>query len=388
MRKQTGPQLTITTRSRSREERIEKDQGPQEIKQELSEEWLNECGQRVVEPDTSSVTSSSDTGPDSPLILTEEGRESSSSLQVPVEDQDTRDMAEARAPIITPSKFRGTQDENVEEYLTQFERASKANGWDANRKLVIIPCYLEGAALRWYENAESRLGAQLTWDQVKEGLKSTFQSIAYDEQIEFKLRMRMQRDEETVESYVQDVLYLCAKVDPNMPERSKIKYVLRGLKPSLIEKVMPMNNESLEDLMTNLRTVQTARYLAGQRVDHLLTEPMSAGSRGELTRSPLPTATNPSNLERKIENLTAEFAKFSMRLMAEQNETRRVGDRNHQGRGFVHNRERNERGRGAFRGARGGRTRDGRVICFRCGRPGHFAVACRTSQSGNATEER
>lgn len=252
-------QLTITTRSRAKGEPSIGRVREEEIKQEsFSAEWEEECGQRVA-VEEAEVSEASDSA--TPALEEEDSRSIEDSPEVP----DLVVMAEVRTPVITPNKFRGTAEENVEEYLAQFERASKANGWDANKKLVIIPCYLEGAALRWYENAESRLGAELTWDQVKGGLTSTFQSIAYDEQLEFKLRMRMQRDEETVESYVQDVLYLCAKVDPLMTERSKIKYVLRGLKPSMIEKVMPMNNESLETLMKNLRTIQTARYTEGRQ---------------------------------------------------------------------------------------------------------------------------
>lgn len=69
-------------------------------------------------------------------------------------------------------------------------------------------------------------------------MKEAFQTIARGKQLEFKLRMRMQKKEETVEGYVQDVFNLSQKVDANMNEENKIRYVLRGLNPSLLEKVM------------------------------------------------------------------------------------------------------------------------------------------------------
>lgn len=48
---------------------------------------------------------------------------------------------------------------------------------------------------------------------------------------------------------MRDVIYLCHKVVGNMTERSKIKHVLRGLKPTLLEKVMLMENNTLEHLL-------------------------------------------------------------------------------------------------------------------------------------------
>lgn len=75
----------------------------------------------------------------------------------------------------------------------------------------------------------------MTWVQIKDGMRSAFQGLAWDEQMEFKLRLRMQGELQTVEAYVHDVIYLCHKVVGNMTERSKIKHVLRGLKPTLLE---------------------------------------------------------------------------------------------------------------------------------------------------------
>ncbi|KAG8250560.1 hypothetical protein J6590_099152 [Homalodisca vitripennis] len=86
--------------------------------------------------------------------------------------------------------------------------------------------------------------------------------------------MRMQGEEESVGAYVQDVIYLCTKVNNQISERSKIKHVLRGLKPSLLEKVMVRTNNSLNELLTNIRKIQTARFMAGQRVDNLLGDPI------------------------------------------------------------------------------------------------------------------
>lgn len=49
----------------------------------------------------------------------------------------------------------------------------------------------------------------MTRVQIKEEMKETFHGIAWEEQVEYRLRMRMQDEAEPVESYLQDVLNLC-----------------------------------------------------------------------------------------------------------------------------------------------------------------------------------
>lgn len=97
-------------------------------------------------------------------------------------------MAEPRGPIITPGKFRGGVEENVDEYLTQFESVAKVNNWNENKEIAYLTCYIEGAALKWFENLESTAEAAMTWVQIKDGMRSVFQGVAWDEQMEFKLR--------------------------------------------------------------------------------------------------------------------------------------------------------------------------------------------------------
>ncbi|KAG8266176.1 hypothetical protein J6590_077642 [Homalodisca vitripennis] len=48
---------------------------------------------------------------------------------------------------------------------------------------IIIPCYLDRTALKWYENIEERLGAALTWEQLKAAMKDAFKTIAWEEQL-------------------------------------------------------------------------------------------------------------------------------------------------------------------------------------------------------------
>lgn len=366
--------VSVVTRSRSRQEEQSEVDSPLSSPEEL--------GQRI-ELDPLSEESLEDPALQG-AVDEQRGEQREVADQEPAEE-----MAEARGPAITPPKFRGSIEENVEEYLQAFERVAKANGWDQAKRLVILPCYLEGAALKWYENMEQAEADALTWELAKRKMKEAFQSIAWEEQLEYKLRMRMQGEEETVESYLQDVLNLCTKLDAGMNERIKIKHVLRGLKPSLLEKVMLMTNENLEGLIANIKKVQTARFMAGQRVDHLYTGQEAPGV--QTVSQPI-TPSPTSKLESQLENLAAEFSKLNMRLLGQTQqqkreppeERRRSEPREYQGAAS------NNRTGGRQQFQRGGRTSDGRVICYKCNRVGHYAINCRSTgqRQGNGNEGR
>lgn len=60
---------------------------------------------------------------------------------------------------------------------------AKVNNWDENKEIAYLPCYIEGAALKWFENLESTAEAAMTWVQIKDGMRSVFQGVAWDEQM-------------------------------------------------------------------------------------------------------------------------------------------------------------------------------------------------------------
>lgn len=96
---------------------------------------------------------------------------------------------------------------------------------------------LEEVALQWYV---SLIPQPQTYDALRIALLAAFRDPNYEYDLESKLRNRFQQTDEPVMTYCYNVVYLCSKLDPNMPEQTKVRHLLRGLNPSLMKKIYPL----------------------------------------------------------------------------------------------------------------------------------------------------
>ena len=62
--------------------------------------------------------------------------------------------------LVHPPSFHGGSQDPVS-WLTEFNQAADANGWNAGRKCAVVPAYLKGVAAVWYQttNAANALNA-------------------------------------------------------------------------------------------------------------------------------------------------------------------------------------------------------------------------------------
>ncbi|RWS21825.1 hypothetical protein B4U80_11766, partial [Leptotrombidium deliense] len=72
---------------------------------------------------------------------------------------------------------------------------------------------------------------------------------------------------ENLEKYFFDKLRLCNLYDDNMNELNKINVIMRGLTPSLVERVYLMEQKTTEELLRNLRLINEGVTFANSRED-------------------------------------------------------------------------------------------------------------------------
>lgn len=167
----------------------------------------------------------------------------------------------ARAPSFhyrEPRTFTGKPGDDVEEWLSHYQRVSRANGWNAASQLSHVGLFLDGSALVWFENHEDTL---TTWDQFMEEIKKCFGDPATKKKrAEQMLSQRAQACGETCRTYIEEVLKLCKCVDTNMTEEDKVGHILKGIAEDVYHFLIGKESlESVADVIGHCRTFEALK---------------------------------------------------------------------------------------------------------------------------------
>ncbi|KAK8762137.1 hypothetical protein V5799_026595 [Amblyomma americanum] len=162
---------------------------------------------------------------------------------------------------IAPPVFKGTPEESVAEWLTCYEHVASLNCWDSDPKVKFLYLALDGDAKKWY-TTQLLTGAPSSWSDWAAKLKACFSSRHAAEIAYLRLQNRMQLPTESPEQYFYDVMQLCARVDPKMPEEDRLRHLLRGLQPATIEKMIISNPTTCADFLQILQRLSQATLMS------------------------------------------------------------------------------------------------------------------------------
>jgi hypothetical protein len=135
-------------------------------------------------------------------------------------------------PTINVKDFTGAED--IDDWLEEFDLASRFYSWDDQTKLQFAPIFLKDTARLWWKKNEDTLD---DWDSLKKGLKIFFSLPQQKRLCREKLRSRNQRINESVKAYANDILRLCLQMNPQMDELEIGKFFLDGLHRDLKNKL-------------------------------------------------------------------------------------------------------------------------------------------------------
>lgn len=146
-----------------------------------------------------------------------------------------------------PSYFSGEATQDPEKWLKEYQRVAKYNQWDDTVCLANAYFFLNGTARMWFENNEDTL---TSWTLFQEGLKAAFgDSLQMRSRAEEQLKKRAQSSGEMTQSYIQDVLGLCQKVNPSMSEEEKVAHLMKGVAEDVYQALLTKTVTSTKDFV-------------------------------------------------------------------------------------------------------------------------------------------
>lgn len=170
--------------------------------------------------------------------------------------------AASTPPVPTPRQrdpptFSGATGQDIEDWLSSYERVGMYNRWDDTTKLANVVFYLEGLAKTWFENHEAEF---TTWSYFRDRLCELFgkPTVRKANAIR-KLSTRYQRRGESYAAYIEDVIALCSRADPTMPEQEKIANIMKGIAEEAFQYLLLKDPATVTDVIHACTTLQEKR---------------------------------------------------------------------------------------------------------------------------------
>ena len=112
--------------------------------------------------------------------------------------------------------FYGNEREDVREFIDNYSRAGRLNGWDEEKLALGLPLFLKHQASVWFKTLTE--AENESFQVLSQKLISHFESRVTLWQVRQKLEERRQLLGETVADYYYDILSFCSRL--NLPKLS------------------------------------------------------------------------------------------------------------------------------------------------------------------------
>ena len=262
---------------------------------------------------------------------------------------------------VTFPVFRGDQCEDAHEFIRNYKRAGRLNGWDDSNLALGLPLYLKGHASAWFKTLPT--ADEMSFDELSEQLITHFASGASEWRVRQALGQRRQLEKESVADYSYSLRTHCARI--NLPRSEWAHYFVQGLLPEIREYVILQPPENLESAENFAKLKESVFAGSGKRTDFNPKE-VSAQILEELTK-----AINPKDKSISAVSQDPFVSKSEMKQIIRDEFRELMGSASSRPSGY------NQRSNQSFQ-SRGFRSRFGDAVCYNCGRKGHTYYFCRS----------
>lgn len=253
--------------------------------------------------------------------------------------------------IKRPTYFRGSQDD-VHDWLDKLEQRFTMAQWNDENKLQYISIHLQNDAYRWWMQTSSTIK---TWSLFTDAIVRAFGSTRKHEVAFEQLKWYKQTVNQSITQYYDQVIELCKKVDPAMPDSLKLKYLMGGIKESLKMHVALQDPKTTEAFLLSARKVEDILAL-GKTHDEPTSDVITLNAtayRGSTNQTNFTRRSNDNFRRNNFRNRNstqtrpAYYKNTSSRNDAQQHEVSETTNWNKKSN-----------------------------VCYNCGTPGHYARDC------------
>ncbi|RWS03936.1 pol polyprotein-like protein [Dinothrombium tinctorium] len=164
--------------------------------------------------------------------------------------------------------FYGLPSECVRDFIESIELWQVSSGMSNESTARRVPRFLKGVAQDWYTLTMQKMPEiSNNWELLKNELLKSFSldEFNYKMNIEYKLRNRIQLENEPFRNYYIDVMKLCNRINPNMSDEERKSKILNGLRADLYQQIAASIPNTCEEFFQKIQSIESVNCIVAER---------------------------------------------------------------------------------------------------------------------------